>query len=424
MRTRGLAVAALAVAALGGDAGAGGLSRVNNISPRAVALGGAFAGVADDPSALHFNPAGLTGIFDPLLAIGLEYINAERTYTPVDEEGNRKEPQSPTSRHVVLPSVGMVFRPFADGLPSRFAFGVGLWNTYGGQLTYAAREDPLEPALNETREAVFELVTGVGYEASEYLSVGLSLRLGLGLFDVDATSRPVTSQMSGSGLGVGLIGGVMLSNGVPAERAGSARVGITYRTPMTVTTSGTATLDLTGGPTDLEFDHDQQWPQSAALGVAWRPAARLLLAAEADWTDWSRINEIAVTFPGQPDLNQHFEQDWEANYSLHLGTEVALSRAVSLMGGGAYDTRAVPLRTMERHSFDYDKFTADAGVAVAVSSKLKLLAAGDVILGPGVDIPNNTAEAREAGWIERANKAPGTHRGRLITVELAAHYTF
>ena len=425
MRRRALAMSGLALGTLlRGDAVGGGLARVNTISPRAVGLGGAFGAVADDPSALHFNPAGLASIYGRLVSIGLEYLNSQRTYTPTGEDGERLPSQSPNSSSTVVPSLGATFRTKEDGSWSRFAFGVGVWNSYGGQVSYDQLEDAQAPALNETREVLLEMVGGVGYEASEYVSLGLALRLGIGLFHVDATNRPVTSDMSSTGFGVGLTGGLILSNGLPSNGAGSARVGFTYRTPMTVATSGNATMDLTGGPTDVDMDHEQQWPQSAALAVAWRPIARLLLATQADWTDWERINELTVEFPDRSELNQTFEMDWDSSYSLHLGASVILTPSVEVSAGGSYDTRAVSKRTMERHNLDSNKFTADAGAVVAVTERIKILGAVDVILSSPVEVRNNTAEARDAGWIEWANKAPGTHEGRLITIELAAQYVF
>jgi long-subunit fatty acid transport protein len=230
--------------------------------------------------------------------------------------------------------------------------------------------------------------------------------------------------MSASGFGVALTGGLMLSNGRLLQETGAARVGLTYRTPMTVDTSGDATLEMGGGTMEVNVQHEQQWPQSAAIAAAWRPVERLLLAAQADWTDWSRINLLIVEFPERPDLDQTFEMDWSSNFSYRLGSEITLTRRVRAMLGGAYDTRAVSLRTMERHTIDSDKFTADAGVSVDVTDSLRVLGAFDVILTPGVEIENNTAEARAADWLDRANKAPGKHEGRLMTFELAVHYAF
>jgi long-chain fatty acid transport protein len=424
VRRTALAAALLACAIPLADAGAGGLSRVNTISPRAVGMGGAFGAVADDPSALHFNPAGLATVFGRVLAVGLEYIYSQRTYTPVNEEGVEGAPQEPNQASAVVPSIGFVLRPELDGSPSRLSFGVGLWNTYGGQVSYDKTGRADVPALNRTREALLELVAGVGYEASEYVSVGLAVRVGFGLFDVDATARPITSVMSATGFGVGLTGGIMLSNGGRLEDAGTARLGVVYRTPMTVATAGDATLDMGGGPTELDIEHSQQWPQSAAIAAAWRPLARLLVAAEVDWTDWSRVNTLTVEFPDRPDLDQSFDMDWSANTSYHLGGEITVNRRVRALVGGAYDTRAVPFRTMERDTLDSDKFTADAGVMVALTERWRVLGALDVILSREVEIENNTAEARESGWLVRANKAPGTHSGRVMTFELAAHYLF
>lgn len=54
--------------------GIGSYSNQSGLSTRAMALGYSFAGVADDPSALFFNPAGLTQLKGLQMEYGLETI--------------------------------------------------------------------------------------------------------------------------------------------------------------------------------------------------------------------------------------------------------------------------------------------------------------------------------------------------------------
>ncbi|MDP2725389.1 MAG: outer membrane protein transport protein, partial [Syntrophales bacterium] len=44
------------------------------IGAKATALGGAFSAYADDPSAIYYNPAGLTQISKPMLSLGTHLI--------------------------------------------------------------------------------------------------------------------------------------------------------------------------------------------------------------------------------------------------------------------------------------------------------------------------------------------------------------
>ena len=52
---------------------ANGLS-LNSIGPRALGMGGAMVGLADDPTAIYWNPAGLAGQNSSLYAFGTDII--------------------------------------------------------------------------------------------------------------------------------------------------------------------------------------------------------------------------------------------------------------------------------------------------------------------------------------------------------------
>lgn len=63
-----------------GDADAGG-SATNGVFPRAQSMGNAFTAVADDSSAIFYNPAGLTQIKGTELAVGFSAMSIEMDYT-------------------------------------------------------------------------------------------------------------------------------------------------------------------------------------------------------------------------------------------------------------------------------------------------------------------------------------------------------
>src|SRR5690606_24736180 len=140
-----------------------------------------------------------------------------------------------------------------------FAFGVGFWNTYGGQLEYDRFDSRQIPALNETQNAVLELVPGVAYQVNDVLSLGLAFRLGYGLFHVDTTAKPSDANLDGNGFGAGAAIGVMVT---PGERVS---LGAVYRTPLTNKVTGSGTLLVGNNLSPLDFQLQQRWPQSAAV---------------------------------------------------------------------------------------------------------------------------------------------------------------
>lgn len=413
-----LATLVVAAALAGGSlAHAGGFARPNPISARSMGTGGAFVAVADDPTALHFNPAGMARLFNSHVMVGGELIVAPRTYIPVDGDGNRGDPQQNEAPIRPLPSLGFATRFSDDGVPTRLAFGVGLWAPYGGQLDYPVDEDAIE-AVFATRNAIIEVVPGIAYEVSDQLAIGFSARLGIGLFDVDAVRSGTRSEVHASGLGVGFTLGAMLS---PSNRLS---IGAVYRSPMTIDTKGSATLQLPAGPVETDAIVQQRWPQSAALGLAYKAMESLLLVFDVDWTGWSRWDAVTIQLVGQTD--QPTPLDFNDNYTVHAGATYAIGDRGAARVGASYDSPAVPDHTTQRQFLDSHKIVLAAGGSVYFTPSWRLDAAVQVL--PGLtaarQIENNTEASRMAGWESRANVSPGEHFGKVYGLQLALQYLY
>ncbi len=419
MRTRlAGSVALLTIAA---TAHAGGLGRPNIISARAFGYGGAFTAIADDPSALHFNPAGMALQDEDGFLVGGEIIVAPRSYTPIDAMGVKGPAQKPHNTPNPLPVLGYVTRLPQNGQPSRLALGIGFWNTFGGALTYD-KGDPMVPALDATTTAVLEIVPGVAYKVNDFLSLGFAFRLGLGIFAVDATAKPANGSFSSFGVGAGATFGAMIS---PPSLGGKLQIGLAYRTSLTTNTSGSGNLELTAGTqTPVEMSHRQEWPQQASLGVSYRVSRKLRVAAQADWTDWSKIDKIIIQFKNRSNLDQIYNVDFKDNFALHAGGQFMATDKLALRAGYTFDSNAVPDRTIERQYLDGNKNAIDVGVGVQVNRHWRIDSAFEYIFGGVRHIANNTAEWTMAGWPSRANVAPGDHEGTVYTLELNLQYRY
>jgi long-chain fatty acid transport protein len=235
------------------------------------------------------------------------------------------------------------------------------------------------------------------------------LRLGVGLFSVEATDKPVTSTIDGFGLGPGLGIGVAWR---PHPRLA---LGATWRSAIDVEVTGNGQLEIAGG-LDLEMTHIQNWPQSVELGAAVAVTPSVRVAAQLDWTGWSSFEELAVRFPARPAADQVFPLDWADSLTVRAGLEWAATPTVTVRGGGYVDGNAVPDRTIERQYLDTTKY----GVAVGGGMRLgvwRVDAAFDTIFGAPRTVPDNRAEVDP--FLGLANVAPGEHEGSVYTFELA-----
>jgi long-chain fatty acid transport protein len=407
-----IAIVALSAGVRAADAG--GLARPNPISARGVGMGGAFTALADDVTALHFNPAAL-GEVAPVVSIGGELVIAPRTYTPLRADGTHG-PDQKTTPIVPLPALGVVGRFHNDGVPSAFTLGLGVWNTFGGKVTYDKMVDPTTQmpiaALDAVQDAVVEVVPGFAYKFDEHFSFGAALRIGIGLFSLDATQLPLDSKGSAYGIGLSYTGGVLVTP-VP-----SIKIGLTWRGPMTIRTNGSGRVEFEPPltPTDENIEHTQQWPQQLSLGIGILPRPGLRFAAQLDWAGWSRVDEIKVQFPDRPTLDQVYPVDWNDNMSVRLGGEYMVRRAVALRAGAYFDSNAVPDRTIERQYLDDQKFGVSAGTSLTFGAWRGDLAV-DVVLPGSRTVDDNRMEVD--GWPERANVAPGDHAGSVYSLAFA-----
>ena len=401
---------ALALLLLAGTARAGGTVRPNGISARGVGMGGAWAAWVDDATAIWFNPGALDAV-DPHVMLGAEVVLGPRRYTPTLPDGTEGEPQS-TLIAAPVPTLGVVGRFNYQDEPSRFTFGFGVWNTLGGQVSY---EKTGMPALDATQDLCIEINGGASLHVSDRFSIGAAARFGLGFFHIEATQNPFDADLSASGVGVGMTVGALFR---PTE---TVRIGVTWRSPLRIATTGSGTVDQGGLISRPDVSHEQNWPQQAALGLGWQATPRWKLATELDWSQWSQTDRIEVVFPNGELPDQSYAEYWHDNWSARLGGEYAVSRGVQLRAGTYYDSPAVPDISLERQYSDSHKFGVSLGASLHAAGWRFDLAA-DGIIPATRTVPNNAGDVMGVPALQ--NKAPGDYIGSLITFELAAARRF
>lgn len=390
---------ALALLATTGTAHAGGVERPNGIGARAVGQGGAFAAIADDATAWHWNPAG-AALAAPNVVVGGELVIAPRSYLPIDADGTRGDVQRPDTPIVPAPAIGLAAR-----LTERVTAGAGVWNTFGGQLRYAPTG---MPAIDESQDLLVEIAGGLAYRVTDALAIGATVRAGVGLFEVVATDRPVSSRISGSGVGLGVGFGVAWR---PHPRVA---IGATWRSALDVDVSGRGELDV-GAGLDLEMVHRQSWPQSAELGVAIAATPRLRVAVQLDFTGWSSFERLDVRFPANEAASQSFPLDWSDSLTGRLGVEYRATDRATLRAGAYLDGNAVPDRTIERQYLDSTKVGGAIGAGYRLGS-WRVDVAFDLLTGPPRTVPDNRGDV--GPFTSLANLAPGEHDGSVMTFEL------
>jgi long-chain fatty acid transport protein len=209
--------------------------------------------------------------------------------------------------------------------------------------------------------------------------------------------------------------------GILFKPTSTVRIGAAWRAPMHITTTGNGTfVDTTNTTQQTAVEHEQDWPQSASLGLGIQPSPRLKLALQVDWVQWSTITDLVVKLPGSGNPDQIYNEQWNDSWTGRVGADVTVSQAVALRGGLYADTSAVPDRTIERQYLDSFKVGVAAGGSFR-TGPWRIDAALDVVPPLATrTVKQNTAMTPE---YDRA-KAPGDYKGTLITFEASLARVF
>ncbi|MDP1767343.1 MAG: outer membrane protein transport protein [Nitrospirota bacterium] len=223
----------------------------------AAGQGNAFAAQADDASAIHFNPAGLTQLDGVQSMVGTNLMGGSIKYkspagldTRGDFGGSITSP--PPSQFYLSANLG------ALGLSalSPVTLGIGLTSPFGTSTRYPMNS-PFNTAVTSATLPLIDIKPTFAYKVNDDLSLGVSAdiytfagflgeghveqrQVGAGLFGVPAgTSVEFNGKGTGAGATVSLLYTPLRNN----EGKPIASIGLVYRTQAVVPLSGSLSVN-------------------------------------------------------------------------------------------------------------------------------------------------------------------------------------
>ena len=293
--------------------------QLNTQGARAMGMGLAFTAVANDPSAIFFNPAGLGWQKHFEVQLGSSFV----TKTQGDFQGENPFPgvSNTAQEHkttFVLPTLYAV-----APLTSEINLGLGIFSQYGlgfrwdNPETFSGRfiaqnaviqSVDLNPVISVQPIPMLAIAVGADYRVSK-----IQLERNEGAVNpftnsfVDIAHIKLNSDLTDNH-GWGWNAGILVRP-VPQFSIGAA-----YRSKIKIDFGGDTTFQQR--PTgDARFDPlvtaelptgkhpfatTIEFPETLNLGAAITLPAQVTLALEADWTKWSRFSSLNVSFPDLP----------------------------------------------------------------------------------------------------------------------------
>jgi len=277
------------------------------LGARAIGMGGAFVGLADDWTAIYWNPAGLANLSGQGVGSYLEYAKLEGR--DGDSVANFLNPYStePTrfakeeiETSAILPSLGWWQKR------SGFTLAGGLYTPNGNAIDW---KDGMKDALGADINASYhtQLFVSVGNislakEVTDNLSIGAGLNLLYSKFEVKAekTYRSTTpssdydfvNKVSGDGTGLEGVAGFLLRPSDKLSIGGVARSGSLLKLEgegegsLQGQTLGTAT-----GTEKSNYTQNFSYPPTLCLGTAYKLTPKMTITCDVARTYWSSMKE-------------------------------------------------------------------------------------------------------------------------------------
>lgn len=374
----------------------------------AAGLGSAFADQAaggDGIAAMFVNPATITRQSGSRVSLIATYIMPQVQFRSGSAStiggtsiggGNGG---SDIADDLVLPAAYAVWDPgeiFPVGHKLRLGIGInvpfGLETDYndGWIGRYHALHSELQ-TLNINPVLAFEVVPGLSLGAGaqfQYADATLTNAVDFGTIGAIAalpfavpTRQDGRARVTGDDWGYGYTLGALL------EPWSGTRIGVGYRSAIQHRLSGRGSFRLddagvgstlsaaTGAFTNTDAEADLTTPESVNIGLTQEIGGEWSVSGEAQWTRWSRFDDLTIKFanPAQPDSIT--EEDWEDAWFFALGLTWRPNDAWALRAGYAYDQSPVPDRTATPRIPDADRHWLAIGASYRPTATL-LLAAG------------------------------------------------
>lgn len=379
-----------------------GAFRVEIPDGEALGKGSAFAGEADNPSAVYYNPSGITQLKGQAhLSVGLAPL-----HTKIERESFGGDTTQMRQNMFLIPHTYFVSDFNIDG----WAFGVGTGSNWGTGTDWADDSFSRYVATKSELTNIDSMVVAA-YEINESLSLGA----GAIISHSKVSKQKKLLQDSGSfsdggfqikgddtGYGYTLSGLYKLSS--------QHQFGLQYRSPIELKYRGRMSLDnlqgtyasVFGGSTfTTDITSELELPQSVILGYSFTPNDKWRFNFDVEWFDWSKVErellvyEAALTGSQSTVLNtgNPAPRDWDDAFSAAVGAEYNWSDRLRLRGGYYFHERPVNERNLESTLPDANSHGMTMGFGYDIHSDLTLDMAYSILIYENDTIDNAAGSA-------------------------------
>jgi long-chain fatty acid transport protein len=369
----------------------------------AIARGNAFAATADNPSAIAYNPAGISQLdgFNARVGGYGIFINDHYHNDTFHSDVNNRQR---------LEGIAQLYATYT--LPQApVSLGVGAYMPYGFGLNWPDNA-PFNALPTVPKFGMIEYLTinpVIAFKPHKTLSISAGPTFNHAEADLRFTpgGEPNSFKFRGRDDDTGFNAGILWQ---PCDKHS---FGLAYRSQTTMDFKGHSDLhipspgpNVAGQMADAKF----QFPQNVTAGYSFRPTTNWNLELNVDWTDWHRLNTVALNnqFTGASAI----PMDWQNSWFFEFGGTYYFENAWHLSAGYIYSMNSVPSATFNPAVPDSDRHILSVGIGKTYKH-FSWDATYQFAYGPDRDINNGAG-----------NPISGTYRFISHAIALSAGYHF
>jgi long-chain fatty acid transport protein len=386
----GLALLLAIVLIAAGPASAAGFS-IFEAGSRATGMGGAFVGVANDQSAMFYNPAGLgeqaeKGKLKAMVGVTLIMPDSKL------DQGADPYPGSDYSAK----QKSMIFFPpnfYASyGLSECLNLSFGTWFPFGLSTAWEDQDSFRGQYVSQRVDLrQYSMGLQLGWKVNEYLSVGagpelrvsdVKLQRNVPLFN-PFTNRVVTAAHADI-VGDGYAADLTFGAGIKINPTPEFSIGASYHGAVTSDYSGAATFykqstgnaQLDGAfaakvpldkPVPVETAID--YPAMTQVGISYTFNKKLTLAASGTYTQWDAFKQITLTYgtvDGKTVPATTIDFNYENAWAYRVGIDWKATEKLAVLAGFVYDQTPQPDESVSPLLPDANR----TGYSIGLSAKI------------------------------------------------------
>ena len=336
----------------------------------AMAMGGAFVALANNPSAVFHNPAGIAFLDGTQISLGTTLILPSYSLSlpnwpiPADQSID-------TESKLFYPSTFYITHKIND----RIVAGFGFFNPYGlglewppdYPLKYISTKDDMKtfffnPVVAIKLDENFSVAVGVSYVYST-LTFERVNRVELPPTSGTYYDAPITVEANGDAFGL---------NAGALYKGENFSLGFNWRGGFDLKFEGDLNLDNSNipapfqpfVPTESDVSTTFHIPHILGFGAAFNLTESLIFTADFHYILWSSYDKFDIEVDNPDPIDDEtltVEENWKDSYVIRGGLEYRFNENFALRAGALYDKTPQPTETMDPLLPDANRWAITGG---------------------------------------------------------------